>query len=280
MQFVDQAFARRLESAEEVPQVDCARMFQKLRPEVGAAFEPFCGGHMMFAGLNSPIGHAAGLGFDGPVTAAELDRLEAFYRSHGAPAQLDLCPLTDPSVLELVNARGYSIAELNNVLFAALDPQLSVDIPSGVSIRRSGSSEAGVFSDVLTRCFFDKEKPPEDFAGMLAPLFHYPEALTFLATVEGVPIAGAAGRVIPEHRVFALFGAGTLPDFRGRGIQTALLRTRMKAAADAGCELVVVVTRGGTVSERNCIRLGFQIAYSKVTVIKRWDGLQESIPAG
>ena len=132
MQFVDKAFARRLESAEEIPQVDCARMLQKLHPEIGADFAPICGGHMMFAGLNSPIGHAAGLGFDGPVTAADLDRLEAFYRSHNAPAQLDICPLTDPSVLELVNARGYAIAELNNVLFAALDPHLSVDVPCGV----------------------------------------------------------------------------------------------------------------------------------------------------
>ena len=66
MQFVDKALARRLESAEEMPQVDCARMLQRLRPEIGASFEPFCGGHMVFAGLNSPIGHAAGLGFDGP----------------------------------------------------------------------------------------------------------------------------------------------------------------------------------------------------------------------
>jgi GNAT superfamily N-acetyltransferase len=273
MQFVDKAFARRLESAEEVPQVDCVRMFQKLRPEVGADFAPFCGGHMMFAGLNSPIGHAAGLGFDGPVTAADLDRLEAFYRSHGAPAQLDLCPLTDPSVLELVSARRYGIAELNNVLFRILDRHQSLDIPNGVTIRRGTSGEASVFSDIVTRSFFHKEKPPEDFADMLAPLFHFPEALTFLASVDGIPIAGAAGRIIPEHRVFALFGAGTLPDFRGRGIQTALLHTRMKAAANAGCELAVVVTRGGTTSERNCIRLGFQIAYSKATVMKRWDGL-------
>ena len=75
MQFIDQAFARRLESAEEIPQVDCARMLQKLRPEIGADFAPICGGHVMFAGLNSPIGHAAGLGFEGPVTAADLDRL-------------------------------------------------------------------------------------------------------------------------------------------------------------------------------------------------------------
>jgi ribosomal protein S18 acetylase RimI-like enzyme len=271
MQFVDKAFARRLESAEEIPQVDCARMLQKLRPEIGADFSPICGGHMMFAGLNSPIGHAAGLGFVGPMTPADLDRLETFYRSHNAPAQLDICPLTDPSILELVSARGYGMLELNNVLYCVLDPQEKFDIPTGIEIRRSNPAEADVFSELLTRSFFDKDKPPADFADMLAPLFHFPECLTFIATADGVPIAAAAGRVIPEHRVFALFGAGTLPEFRGRGIQTALLRARMKAAAEAGCELAVVVTRGGTTSERNCIRLQFQIAYSKATVIKRWE---------
>jgi ribosomal protein S18 acetylase RimI-like enzyme len=272
MQFVDKALARRLESAEEIPQVDCARMLQKLRPEIGAEFAPICGGHMMFAGLDSPIGHAAGLGFEGPMTAADLDCLEAFYRSHNAPAQLDLCPLTDPSVLELVSSRKYGIFELNNVLYRRIDSHEASEAPKGMEIRRSNAAEAAIFSDLLTCCFFETEKPPEDFASMLAPLFHFPECLTYLATSDGVPIAAAAGRVIPEHRVFALFGAGTLPAFRGRGIQTALLRTRMKAAAEAGCEFAVVVTRGGTISERNCSRLGFRIAYSKATVIKHWDG--------
>src|SRR5215470_5478840 len=271
MQFVDKALARRLESAEEIPQVDCARMLQKLRPEIGADFASICGGHMMFAGLNSPIGHAAGLGFNGPMTSAELDCLEAFYRSHNAPAQLDLCPLTDPSVLELVSARRYGILELNNVLFRPIDSHDAAESPKGIDIRRSSPAEAGIFSELLTRSFFEKEKPPVDFSDMLAPLFHFPECLTFVATADGVPIAAAAGRVIPEHRVFALFGAGTLSDFRGRGIQTALLRARMKAAVEACCEVVVVITQGGTVSERNCVRLGFRIAYSKATVIKHWD---------
>lgn len=41
MQFVDKALARRLESGEEMPQVLYARMFQKTRPEIGAAEEEF-----------------------------------------------------------------------------------------------------------------------------------------------------------------------------------------------------------------------------------------------
>jgi ribosomal protein S18 acetylase RimI-like enzyme len=270
MQFVDKALARRLESAEEMPQVDCVRMYQQIRPEMGAAFEPICGGHMMFAGLNSPIGHAAGMGFDGPVKDADLDRLETFYRSHGAPAQLDICPLTDPSLLELVKARGYGITELNNVLYRVLEPVETVRVPPGVRIRPGKPEEAAQFSDIVSRSFFEKGDAPAGFADMLAPLFQFPEALTFVASADENPVAAAAGRIIPEHRVFALFGAGTLPEFRGRGIQTALLQTRMKAAAEAGCELFVVVTQGGSVSERNCVRLGFRIAYSKATVLKNF----------
>src|SRR6202167_6634657 len=93
MDFVDQALARRLESAEEMPQVHYAHLYQKLKPEIGAAVEPICGGHMIFAGLNSPIGRTVGMGFDGSATAAELDRMEQFYRSHAALSQIDFSPL-------------------------------------------------------------------------------------------------------------------------------------------------------------------------------------------
>ena len=87
MQFVDKALARRFESAEEMPQVLYARMFQKTRPDMDAAEEEICGGHMIFAGLGSPIGRATGMGLDRPYTAEDLKRVEAFYRAHHAPSR-------------------------------------------------------------------------------------------------------------------------------------------------------------------------------------------------
>ena len=81
-------------------------------------------------------------------------------------------------------------------------------------------------------------------------------------------VACGAGLVIPEHRIFAVCGAGTLSEYRGRGLQTALLRARLADAAAGGCEYAVIVTQGGTTSQRNCERMGFRVAYSKVTVIK------------
>jgi len=72
MLFVDKALARRFEACEEMPQVLYARAFQKTRPEIGAAEEEICGGHMVFAGLGSPIGRATGAGLGPAIYGGRL----------------------------------------------------------------------------------------------------------------------------------------------------------------------------------------------------------------
>ncbi len=271
MDFVDQALARRLESAEEMPQVHYARLYQKLKPEIGAAVEPICGGHMIFAGLNSPIGRTVGMGFDGSATAAELDRMEQFYRLHAAPSQIDVCPLTDPSLFEMLKQRGYVMAELNNVLFRRLntnDRTEAPETPVGATIRQGHANEADAFSVIVVRSFFPDGGEPEGFAEMIAPIYQAEGAVLYVAEVDGATVACGAGLIIPERRILALFGAGTLPEFRRRGLQTTLLRRRMEVAQKAGCEYAVIITQGGTTSMRNAERLGFRVAYSKATLMK------------
>jgi ribosomal protein S18 acetylase RimI-like enzyme len=268
MLFVDKLLARRFESAEEIPQVLYARAFQKLRPEIGAAEEEICGGHVIFAGLGSPIGRATALGLDRPFAAENLDRVEHFYRSHGAPAQIDLCPLHDPAVFEMCKQRGYSIVELNNVLYRPLDGNEKFPgTPVNCSIRRGRPEEARELGAIVERAFFP-DGAPEPFRDLLTPLYQMEDALTFAAAVDGKAVACGVGLLIPKHRIFALCGAGTAIEFRRRGLQTALLYARLAAAAEAGCEHAVVVTQGGSASQRNCERMGFRVAYSKVTVIK------------
>ena len=269
MQFVDKALARRFESGEEMPQVEYARVFQKTRPEIGAAVEEICGGHMVFAGLGSPIGRATGAGLDRPFTAEDLERVEQFYAAHKAPSQVDLCPMHGPEVFELFKERGYAIAELNNVLYRQLDVgEKFPPAPAGCEVRRSPIEEAQVTGAIVESAFFP-DGAPEPFRGLITPLYQMKRALAFVASVEGKLVACGTGLVIPEHKVFALCGAGTLAEFRGRGLQTALLRARLAAAVVSGCEYAVVVTQGGTTSQRNAERLAFRVAYSKVTVIKK-----------
>jgi ribosomal protein S18 acetylase RimI-like enzyme len=269
MDFVDMALARRLEAAEEIPQVHCAELLQQHGPAIHAAAEEIGGGHMVFAGLGSPIGRAVGIGLDGPVSAELLDRIEEFYRSHGAPTQVDVCPLTHSSLLELLKNRRYYMSELNNVLFRRVSREERFDGPPvGVEITRGNREEADVFTDIVARSFFPKGDAPREFSTWLMPLFQYEDAVTFLATANGTPAGSGVGQRMHPHNIFAFFGDGTLSEYRGRGIQQALIRERLKLAAELGCDTAVVITQGGTTSQRNYERLGFRVAYSKATLVK------------
>ena len=156
------------------------------------------------------------------------------------------------------------------MLYRRLDPKEKFPAaPGGCEIRRGRREEAAESGTIVERAFFP-EGAPEAFRGLLEPLYQMEGALAFVASVDGTMAACGTGLNIPEHCIFALGGAGTMLKYRGRGLQTALLRARMTAAADAGCEYAVVVTNGGSTSQRNCERLGFRVAYSKVTVIKNF----------
>ncbi len=184
------------------------------------------------------------------------------------PSQIDVCPLTDPPLFEMLKQRAYVMAELNNVLFRRLEREDQPAAPAGATIRQGHAEEAEAFAAIVVRSFFPDGGAPEGFAEMIAPIYQAEGAILFVAEIGGQTVACAAGLIIPEHRIVALFGAGTLPEFRRRGLQTALLRRRMEAAQKAGCEYAVIVTLGGTTSMRNAQRLGFQVAYSKATLMK------------
>jgi hypothetical protein len=177
MEFVDKALARRLESCEEMPQVLYARVFKQTRPDIGAAEEQICGGHMVFAGLGSPIGRATGVGFDQPLTSDDVDRIEQFYRELKAPSQVDLTPLHRPETFEMFKERGYAIAELNNVLYRKLDPQEDFPAPPAhCEIRRSPVEEAEVAGGIVESAFFP-DGAPEAFRGLITPLYEMEDAL-------------------------------------------------------------------------------------------------------
>jgi ribosomal protein S18 acetylase RimI-like enzyme len=165
--------------------------------------------------------------------------------------------------------RGYAIAELNNVLYRKLEIEEKFPpVMAGYEIRRGRLKGGRGRGGDCGECILSRRRT-EAFRGLIAPFYQMEGALPFVARVEGRLVACGTGLVIPEHRVFALCGAGTLAEFRGRGLQTALLRARMAAAVESGCEYAVVVTQGGTTSQRNAERLGFRVAYSKVTVTKQ-----------
>ncbi|WAP50835.1 GNAT family N-acetyltransferase [Arthrobacter sp. ATA002] len=80
----------------------------------------------------------------------------------------------------------------------------------------------------------------------------------YLATVNGQPAAAAALFV---HGGLSLFvGAATLPAFRRRGCQSALIHRRLADAA-AASDLTVVTSAVGSPSSANLRNHGFEITH-------------------
>src|SRR5437763_1393544 len=105
MNFADASLARRIEAAEAAIARGCTAGY----PET-AALE-LAGGRAIFAGADSPLTNAIGLGLHGPVSGAEISVLEGFFQRRGARVVIDLCPLADPGLIQSLSERGYRATE-------------------------------------------------------------------------------------------------------------------------------------------------------------------------
>ncbi|MGC9971280.1 MAG: GNAT family N-acetyltransferase [Bryobacteraceae bacterium] len=267
MLFAGLELARRIEAAEVRLSMETAGVHARLYPDKGAASEAVAGGCATYVGVGSPLTHALGLGVNGPLSEREIERIEEFYRSRGAAAELVLCPLADHSLLEVLGPRGYRLKELENVLarpLAKVEP--APQPPRGVKVRRAEAGDAERSARTVAGAFLEGREIGPDAIEMFSLVFHAPSAANFLAFVDGEAAAGAMAAM--HGGVAAFFGAGTLPRFRNRGLQTALLYARLESAAAAGCDLAVVTTRPGATSQRNAERLGFRVVYTRFVMLR------------
>ncbi len=266
--FADLEVARRLETTDALAGVEFARAWARLHSYAGEVSLPVAGGHAGFAGADSPVTQAFGLGLNGPVTESDMDRMEEFYRAHAAAVNIETCPLADPSLLKLLNERGYLPIEYSNVLARELtDADLTRESPNPIQVRSAAANEAEAYSLIVAKSFFENTELTPEFIDVIMSPFHAAGAYFFLAEVDGVARGGAMMSV--HHRVASLGGAGTLPEFRNRGVQNALILERLKLAADSGCDLAMVATMPGSGSQRNVERHGFRVVYTRTKFLKQ-----------
>jgi len=274
----DVSLARRLEESTAAAAADFARALGRIRPGAAAAAEPIAGGFAIYAGVGSPLTIATGLGMAGEVGEGDLDRLEAFFRARGVTARITVCPLAHSSLFDLLGRRGYALSGFDQVMVKSLaqgkgtgaaDPESPARRGAGstsargtIAARPIEPSESDLWIRTAARGFFDPAPVPPAVLSLYQTMSGFPDLTRFLAFVDGEP-AGAA--VVSERdRLATLFAAGTLGAFRGRGIHRELLRVRLAHAEGSGCDLAILNTAPGSVSERNAARVGFQVAYTRV----------------
>ncbi|HSB13894.1 MAG TPA: GNAT family N-acetyltransferase [Bryobacteraceae bacterium] len=269
MFFSDIVLARRLEGGEAESARECAEAMVRLWPASDGAVMAVGSGWAAFAGATSPLSHAVGLGMNEPMTVQEIERVEEFYRSRGAAATIDLCPLADPSLCGILAARGYHVAEFNNILVRRLDEgEPSPETECGVEVRETAESDATVWTDTLARGFFEGNEPGTEELEVGQILFRMRSGVCYLARVDGLPSGGGALAV--RDRLAMLYADATHPFFRRRGVQVALIAARLRSAVERGCDLATAGTLPGTVSQRNYERLGFRVAYTRAVMVREW----------
>jgi GNAT superfamily N-acetyltransferase len=254
--------ARRVEHAEAEAAVQCAERLNALQGEGSAAVESVAGGYAIYCGANSPVTQAVALGLDGAVSTEEFDRLEQFYFSRQEPVRVETCPLADATLIEQYGLRGYRVTEFSNVMVRPVAYEELFDPSNGIEIRRVKREELDLWTLTVAQGFAENFPVTQELLSVMKMFSVGKNTECYLACVDGRVAGGAT--VAIRGDTAGLFGASTLPEFRNKGVQTALMRTRLKRAAEEGCELAVSLAQPGSPSQRNMVRQGFRTLYTRV----------------
>lgn len=266
--------ARRIEKAESDLIVAATRAARD-RGADGLVL-PVAGGFACFAEPNSPMNKVVGLGFDGLPDEAVLGEIERAFAARGSATQVELSNLADPEVTALLSGRGYRLEEFENVLGRPVGDEPAP--VSDVQVRRVDDLTAWVNVVVEGFAHPDGEGPvnheqfPADIIERAERDMEKAGATAYVALCDGVVAGGAMMRVAGS--IAQLAGAATAPAYRRRGVQAALLATRLHEAAGAGCEIAVVTTAPGSKSQHNVQRRGFQLLYTRAILVKPAEWVQ------
>ena len=255
--------ARRIEHAEARAGAAAAEGLALARPASGSAVQRIAGGYAIYGSAGSPITQAVGIGLEGPVSEDEFSRLERFYREKDEPVRAEVCPLADPSLFQHFGTRGYRVTEFSNVMVLPLPAKLELTAGTvDISVRRVATDELHLWNLTVAQGFAEHFPVSPEILEIMKVFAQADGIECYLAKIDGQPAGG--GTLAIRDGVAGLFGASTLPAFRNRGVQAALLQARLKRAVEAGCDIAACLAQPGSSSQRNIVRRGFQVLYTRV----------------
>jgi ribosomal protein S18 acetylase RimI-like enzyme len=267
--------AARIDQAEARLMIAIARAAAARDAGLGSFVVPIGAGAAVYAGPSSPSNKMIGIGFDEAVDDAVLADVEARFAARRAPLQAEISVLAAPDLHGRLAARGYAPVAFEHVLGHPLASGIA-PAPAGVDVEVVAAGDIGRLGDVLVDAFAspdaggvggDAIPPADEIRRYFEITMSVDGFVGYVARIDGEIAGGAALRL--DGTVAQFCAAGTLPRFRRRGVQTALLRVRLAEAGAAGCTVGVVVTQPGSKSQQNAQREGFALLYARQLLVKR-----------
>ena len=254
---------QRVEDAIAAERCTFADGMAALQPDGGATWLAVAGGRAVFTGVGFFTNRAMALGIHGPVSPEEVDQVEAFYTARGVPSEIEIASTVEPSLVRLLNERGYRLIRFRNIYAQTLPPHDAGNPGPGVGaavakLHEVDASNAAAWSTTLLDGFEYTTEADRDRVAIWNRMIRaLTQVTSLIAVIDGKPVG--AGSVMLLGATAVLGGAATLPAFRRRGIQRMLIEARLAIAARAGCTLAIVTADPGGSSGRNAERTGFQL---------------------
>ena len=269
--------AARIDHAEMRLSMSIADTVAARTPSARTLVAPIAGGHAVFSSVGSPVNKVIGIGFGATIDEAALDAIERAWSDRGEPVRFELSTLAEPSLAPVLTARGYRITGFENVLGRAVNPDDNAPVLDGMGVVELPQDHWRTWLTVALDGFGTpdgsapgEESYPRDLLeAIFADLAETPGFRRYLLHVGDEPAGAASLRV--DDGLAQLCGAATVPQFRRRGIQAALLKLRLAEARVAGCDLAVVTTQPGSKSQANAMRQGFSLLYTRVVLVRPLD---------
>ena len=263
MIYSDKALSQKIERAEARANADFVETRAGLEPESGAEWIEVGGAYAMFDGLESPCTQTFGLGLFEETTAEHFDEIESFFHAKNAPVFHEVSPMADPTLMPLLNERGYQPIELTSVMYREIGGCNDATRQNErITTRIIAAGEEDLWARTSAAGWATEYEGLADF------MFNFGRisakctgAFPYIAELDGIPIS--TGMLFVHGDVALLAGASTIPEGRNHGAQNELLAARLTFAFENGCTLAIMGASPGSQSQKNAQKNGFSIAYTR-----------------
>jgi GNAT superfamily N-acetyltransferase len=208
------------------------------------------------------------LGLATPITDAIVGQVLDFYRDNGnKSAVLQIAPAAlPPDWAEICGRHGLAEGTSWHKLVRDVDGEWP-SAETSLRIAPVGLADRVSWARTVMRGF----GMPEELAPMISNVLAEEGVTSFGAYEDGELVGSGTLAVVDVaggRRVGQLAAGMTLSDHRGRGGQSALIATRLRAAIEAGAELLAAETGDEKPGEHNTslhnlLRFGFRVLYKR-----------------
>jgi Acetyltransferase (GNAT) family len=241
---------------------------QALAYELGMHCEPVGSGHaFLLEKVPMPLfNRVIGLGIGTPLTRSDIDRVIQLYAAKGLDCCIALSPVALPEgAAQWLEESGFEVRGRWAKMHRGSDPPPAIS--TDLRIEQIDAERADTLGPVACAGF----GLPPALGPVLASLARHRDSRAYAAFDGEQPVA--VGVLTINRGVGHLNTAATLPAYRRRGAQGAIIAARIRDGIRLGCSAFATETGlqpgAPNPSYDNMRRFGFEVAYERPNYVRR-----------